>query len=240
MFGTLFCVATAVLGIDIGWEPNAEGNTEYIIQLSPGMAEAMFRGQAVRFDLPPEHQGVRHFRFQVGQEALPQAGTPAASPVGRVEAAVKELQSAPESSAGPPARPTADAVEPWKLPVTPVPEEPDPFEPPAALDSQQQPHPPAKTFPSPISRVAPDDTGTAFIREHKAVFNQPVGGQSPTLPGRQQPSNEDALLVPLIVVSTTAAGLLVAFLYLCWIHLGTRRRYRALLGEYYAASSMAS
>ena len=40
--------------------------------------------------------------------------------------------------------------------------------------------------------------------------------------------------VPMMIVSGTAVGLLAALIYLSWIHLGTRNRYRALLVEHMA------
>ena len=38
MLGTVFVVAMAVVGIDVGWEPDAQGNVRYIIQIEPELA----------------------------------------------------------------------------------------------------------------------------------------------------------------------------------------------------------
>ena len=60
-----------------------------------------------------------------------------------------------------------------------------------------------------------------------------LAGMTPTTGGSstQQP---EKYLVPMMIVSGTAIGLLAALVYLSWIHVGTRNRYRALLAEHMA------
>jgi hypothetical protein len=194
MFVAVFCVATAVLGIDVGWEPDAQGDAQYIIQVEPEVAKRMLDGRPIEFDLRPEHQGVRRFRFQVGTNPVPRTGEIA--PVSKPDASAAKLQVLPTFSQtdGPPDT-SADS-------------------PPKILRHESNPLP---------------------INAEKAVFNEPARTESPLAAGNAGLSAEDALLVPLVVASGTAVGLLAAFLYLCWIHHGTRRSYRTLLADYQSA-----
>jgi hypothetical protein len=66
-----FFVASAVLGIQFGWEPQPEGGVQYIIQLNPDALEALRSGEPIESDIRPELLGeVRSFRIVVGEKKL--------------------------------------------------------------------------------------------------------------------------------------------------------------------------
>lgn len=74
-------VATAVLGVDYGWHRLPNGEWEYIIQIEPALVETLVQGQALVSQMPPELQGVRRFRVQVGEGEVPRDQLPT-TPVG--------------------------------------------------------------------------------------------------------------------------------------------------------------
>ncbi len=222
MFSAVFCVATAVLGVDVGWEPGAKGEVEYIIQISPEMIEGMLRGRPIRFDLRPEHRGVRHFRFQVGKQELPRIGDPApAPPENRIETAAKEPGPGAAELSGPElAREPPVELPPLKLPD---------------LSIGVRAESPSDTSTGLAPQGLPANLKARPIQERQAGFNEPARSKAPQSPGGAKPAATEALLMPLVIASSTAAGLLAALLYLGWIHLGTRRRYHALLADYCSA-----
>jgi hypothetical protein len=74
-------VATAVLGVDYGWHRLPNGEWEYIIQVEPALVETLVQGQALVSQMPPELQGVRRFRVQVGDGEIPREQLPT-TPIG--------------------------------------------------------------------------------------------------------------------------------------------------------------
>ncbi len=68
---SLFILITAAaLGIEVGWEPLAEGGHEYTIQIEPQLLEILQRGEDEIFsDVPPE-LNVRRYRLMVGTGKL--------------------------------------------------------------------------------------------------------------------------------------------------------------------------
>lgn len=68
---SLFILVTvAALGIEVGWEPLADGGHEYTIQIEPQLLEVLQRGQDEIFsDVPPE-LNVRRYRLMVGTGKL--------------------------------------------------------------------------------------------------------------------------------------------------------------------------
>ena len=74
MFSVL---CTAVVGIDVGWQPLQEGGTEYIIQLDPQSLEALKAGQPIESDILPGAGEVRSFKFYLGDEKPRRIGSTA-------------------------------------------------------------------------------------------------------------------------------------------------------------------
>jgi hypothetical protein len=76
MTGVALLMATAVLGVDYGWQPTTDGQLEYIIQMEPVTLVALRGGQELISQVDPYVQGVRRFRIRVGAEMVPRRGTP--------------------------------------------------------------------------------------------------------------------------------------------------------------------
>ena len=71
MSGIAICLASLVLGIDVGWQPLPGGGMEYIIQIEPGTLDALRPGEAIESQIPPEVRDVRAYRIVVGNQKLP-------------------------------------------------------------------------------------------------------------------------------------------------------------------------
>jgi hypothetical protein len=121
------------------------------------------------------------------------------------------------------------------LPKTDLPEPPalPPKEPaaPAAPPSETQ----AKKEPAtlPDAENPKHIVEQADYREPSPSEKEKLAGMTPNLGGASDDRTEK-YLVPMVIVSGTAIGLLAALVYLSWIHVGTRNRYRALLAEHMA------
>ena len=74
MYGAAFCLLTATLGFDVGWQPLEDGGMEYIIQIEPHVLEMLKSGEQLVSDIPPNLRGVRSYRIVVGTEKLPREG----------------------------------------------------------------------------------------------------------------------------------------------------------------------
>jgi hypothetical protein len=76
MNGFALLLATALLGVDYGWQPASDGRLEYIVQLEPVTLIALREGQEVVSQIDPFVRGVRRFRIRVGTDVVPRLGTP--------------------------------------------------------------------------------------------------------------------------------------------------------------------
>jgi hypothetical protein len=76
MNGFALLLATALLGVDYGWQPANDGQLEYIVQLEPVALIALREGQEVVSQIDPFVRGVRRFRIRVGTDVVPRQGTP--------------------------------------------------------------------------------------------------------------------------------------------------------------------
>ena len=89
MAPTLTCLALALVGVDLGYQPASNGGAEFIIQISPETLQALRPGVPIELDVPREAQGLRPslFRISTGNEQLPHVlsaaalNEPARSPV---------------------------------------------------------------------------------------------------------------------------------------------------------------
>jgi hypothetical protein len=100
----LLCVATAVVGVEVGWQRLPEGGMQYIIQLEPQTLEALRAGEAIESDIPPSAGEIRSYRLIVGKKVLPRE-TPPAPP-----ATTKTAE--PKSADRPPPSPPPHALTP--------------------------------------------------------------------------------------------------------------------------------
>lgn len=80
MNGFALLLATALLGVDYGWQPASDGRLEYIVQIEPVTLIALREGQEVVSQIDPLARGVRRFRIRVGTEVVPRLGTPPQAP----------------------------------------------------------------------------------------------------------------------------------------------------------------
>jgi hypothetical protein len=79
MNGIAVLVALAAVGVDYGWQPAADGQLEYIIQIEPATLESLKSGKDITSEIHPDARGVRRFRIHVGTGALPRNGVLAAN-----------------------------------------------------------------------------------------------------------------------------------------------------------------
>lgn len=74
MNGIAVLVSLAAVGVDYGWQPSADGQLEYIIQIEPGLLEDLKNGEEIVSEIAPEARGVRRFRIRVGEGNVPRIG----------------------------------------------------------------------------------------------------------------------------------------------------------------------
>jgi hypothetical protein len=101
MHALMICLATATLGVDVGWQRLPEGGMEYIIQLDPQTLEILRSGEPIQSDIPPSAGEVRSYRIVVGTQKLPHDAPPIELPVMQKPAEPKSAD-APEAQLGTP------------------------------------------------------------------------------------------------------------------------------------------
>jgi hypothetical protein len=75
MNSLLFLFAASSVGVDYGWQPNQDGEIEYIIQIEPELLESLRIGTEITSRVDPQVQGVRRFRIRVGNGTPPRLGS---------------------------------------------------------------------------------------------------------------------------------------------------------------------
>ena len=60
----------AVLGVDSGYEPAADGRLEYILQIEPQLIDGLKRGEDILSEIPADLD-IRHYRVTIGNAPLP-------------------------------------------------------------------------------------------------------------------------------------------------------------------------
>jgi hypothetical protein len=207
MFAHVLCFCTAVVGIDVGWQPLQEGGAEYIIRLDPQSLEALKAGEPIESDIPPGAGDVRSFKFYLGMEKPPRISPPS-----------KPIKSPPVS--------TADGA---RMPASNLPEIQDDS---AVKPPNQQAAAPDQTVPFP--RTLKPDPAVKPLTALSAAFNEPEEGiakSEATSQNRSEGKNEEPAKpwMPLILVSLGLFASLGGNAYLTWIFTDLRRRYRAAL-----------
>lgn len=80
MSSLLFLVATAAVGVEVGWQPLPDGGHEYTIQIEPQLLELLADGTQEIASEVPDEVDVRRYRVIVGSGQLPrELGAPPAA-----------------------------------------------------------------------------------------------------------------------------------------------------------------
>lgn len=256
MAATAFIFLTAMVGgdapasVEVGWRPLPGGGMQYLIQLDPATVEVLLRtGQAIDSYIPPQVKDVRGFQIGVGTGKLPRIDPPAT-------AQRSDTQKPPDTAAVPPSSvgtrkgpglgSLAPPGSPFSLPKAHGPESAGrpPFgglkSPPwvtEKVDSSTKEEPPRQLPADPSSRPFSEKppAKSAPGKASAATFEQWVGhkeesdkhessaaaGQRETVPAR-----------PWTALTLALAGLFGSLggnVYLGWLLIETRRRYRAAL-----------
>jgi hypothetical protein len=134
----MLCVATTLLGIEVGWQRLPEGGMQYIIQLDPQTLDALRAGETIESDIPPAAGEIRSYRLIVGKKSLPRE-TPLLPP------ATPKLPEPKAADRPPPAPAPPHALTPDPGSRS-LPERPAVYnaEPPKAAAAQPQPKPSAE------------------------------------------------------------------------------------------------
>lgn len=192
MNALMILVATAAVGVDVGWQPLSDGGVEYIIQIEPQLLDTLAKDHDLSSDLPTGLD-VRRFRITVGTAQLPRimpaappgaaapsAPTSPSGPTGRTSSDGRRLRSAgppPGALAAGPAGPPAAAYQPpAALPPASAP-------PSATLMGTPQPVPGA-TSPTQTPATPPVDAAPAL--SGPAVSGPTLTG--PALSGPGEPA----------------------------------------------------
>jgi hypothetical protein len=209
MFVHVLCFCTAVVGIDVGWQPLQEGGMEYVIQLDPQSLEALKAGEPIQSDIPPGAGDVRSCKFYLGTEKPPRISPPKRS-----------IQSSPASTG-----------EGARMPASNLPEIQDDS---AVKPPNRQAAAPDQTAPFP--RTLKPDPAVKPLTARSAAFSEPEEGiakSEATSQNRSEGKNEEPAKpwMPLILVSLGLFASLGGNAYLTWIFADLRRRYRATLAK---------
>ena len=110
MSPTFTCLALALMGADLGYQPAPNGGTEFIIQINPAMLKTLQPGDPIECDVPREAQGLRptHFSVRTGNDPLPKivsnpAAVSAAPATAPIVTASPVMPAVANSTAPPPA-----------------------------------------------------------------------------------------------------------------------------------------
>ena len=71
-------IATAAMGIDVGWEPLPDGGHQYTIQIEPQLLDVLKQGKDEIISEVPPQVHIRHFRIIAGTGQLPRVDGPPA------------------------------------------------------------------------------------------------------------------------------------------------------------------
>ena len=208
MNGMIACVATLLLGIDVGYQSSPDGGAEYIIQIEPGTLESLRPGEQMESVIPPDARDIhpRKIRVVIDTKQLPKLvpAKPADAPV-----------AVPAGTPSPAAAPAPRSVF-------------GPF---------QAYRPGTKDVRSPLPQpsILPNNPSIRPIAEQPAGYVEPLAGgakhesQSPADTSASQESGKPWLLLWAIVLGMSAS--LVGNAYLGWICWEARAHCRQLIGH---------
>jgi hypothetical protein len=219
MCGSILCLAVVALGVDAGWQPLPDGGLEYIIQIEPHLVGQLQPGAEIISHLNPEAKGVRSVRICVGTADLPRRSLPA--PAGTSWTLPEDSSAFAE---------TGPILDPFQRP------RPKGHGATSSLQEPLQPvRPRSNPAAAPSAALAPNplnfDPGPKPIDGQPAAFLQET--VEPTVPEASSSSDVPAGETVPPWAWTVTLGALVAsiggMLYLGWVALDYRSRYRRLL-----------
>lgn len=228
----LVLIATAALGIEVGWEPLDEGGYEYSIQLEPQLLDVLKKEtDEITSEVPP-HINVRRYRIFVGTGKLIRVDGPDRQAAEPPPADPRPAETADRPEASPPletdsADPIPDAQDERRTAARHetaparghVPEER------AGGPEAPAPLPDAVGHAEPLSSVSFDAQASA----HHAKESQ---HNSP--PRQAAPKDEARPWTAMLIATVLLSCSLGANIYLGWIAWDARSRYRATLAQFRA------
>jgi hypothetical protein len=244
---TTLLFALAAAGIQWGWEPSAGGGNTYIVQVEPELIDT-FRQQGFSSDVPPDLRDIRRIEIRVGSGALPHHGETVLKVNDKDRVPLLAASSAKLGDVSKPPRLDAAAADAAAKHVSS--EEPHLADdgPPKSLPKAADAAPLPSSTAKPAEQASfkqgepkPHDGGstnsansTAADREKSSSDGANVA-QAPRSPSEADspPRHEPAETPSIPFLSAVGALVLSAAgnLYLGWAHLGTRRRYREVVGQ---------
>jgi len=229
-------IATAALGIEVGWEPLADGGHEYTIQIEPQLIDLLKEGNDEIAGAVPADIEVRRYRIWVGTDTLPRVAGPPRQPTRSQTAGLKASPRA-NSTFKPPGEPEAAASpgdtdenqQPPQLPPTTL----------HGADQDSQEHARASDAPA---RLPAGAAGEQPLET--ASFNARGEAKGANESGENLSASAVASALQELPVSVLLAAAAVLFcsmganLYLGWIAWDARRRYRAAVAKPRAAPAI--
>ena len=251
MSPTLICLALALVGVDLGYQPSPNGGEEFIIQINPTTLQALRPGERFDIDVPHEAQDVRptHFSIVLGNASLPHrlpvaaSAPPATAPIGPASPVLPAVAAVPgPSSVAPPgsgpvtippptfAPPTARESTNYSPPtfVAPAAQEPESISPsylPPRRSTMTEGGPPLNSG-SPAALPAP-----ATSADSRIGGLPPVGTSGDT----SGPPNKPWLAMCLLVIALFASNT-----YVGWLFWDARQRYHDLLRRTFSMGQQAA
>lgn len=245
--------ADAQANVEVGWRPLPGGGMQYLIQLDPLTVEVLRTGQAIESYIPPQVKDVRGFQIGIGTGKLPRidppttalangpkstefAGSTTKAGSGRPQSLGGFGSSGPAFSASRSSRsespvtatPPGSKAAPWEI------------EKPSGAGKDDSPRPlPANLSTRPFSGDAGQKPTPG--RASAATFEQWTGGkegadnkENPAKVGTQASAapGDSIPARPWTALTLALAGLFGSLggnVYLGWLLVETRRRYRAAL-----------
>lgn len=223
MSSLFILITAAALGIEVGWEPLAEGGHEYTIQIEPQLLELLQRGEDEIFsDVPPE-LNVRRYRLMVGTGKVARVFARPADP----QAPAVATRGARDPKQGEPQLPPQAGT-------------PHVAEPPAVAETEAAP----RDLP-PDKHTAGDDHDRPGLPDvvPASVTSKGAGDEIPALPREaNKPDFGSATAEPakpwlaFVTVMAFLCCSLGANFYLGWATWDARSRYREVLARFRPAA----
>ena len=216
MSPTLTCLALALVGVDLGYQPAPNGGEQFIIQINPNTLQAIRPGDRYEIDVPREAQDSRptHFTVSLGNETLPRklpvaaTAPPATAPIVTASPVMPAVAAVPAPSLG---------SQPGNNPLG-VP-------PPATYALKS-----SVAHVKPLLNPGNSASGTA------SSANSIFGGLAPVNGG----SNSGQPDKPWLGMCLFVIALAASNVYVGWLFWDARQRYRGLLARTFAMAQPAA
>ncbi|MCR4412370.1 MAG: hypothetical protein NUV77_08100 [Thermoguttaceae bacterium] len=223
--------------IEVGWQPLPDGGMQYLIQIDPQMVEILRAGFAAESDIHPQVKDVRSFRISIGTGPLPrqEPRRSSNSPAPTGTAWPPSLGTSGPGKTNPPNATSGSSSEPgganpgaFTRPQGPSGDKPA-WSLPGGRSASSPGEAPAKLPANLDSRPVPDKRAETppVGKANRATFEQTVGEK------RDETADSSSTAKrPWTALTAALAGLFGSLggnVYLGWLFLETRRRYRALL-----------